>query len=322
MKRKTSLIVVLVIAVMLAGCATSQHIEQRPLKIGWQVWPGWYPALLAKELGYFESRGLKAELVPYDLLGDANIDFAAGKLDGVFQTAYDVLPVNARQNRTVSPVVLITDNTLEADAIVAVPGITSPADLKGKRLGVKLGSYAEVLVRAMLEQNNLSITDVQLTDLAPELAPEQLGKTVDAVHTYEPYLSQVLAQGNNVIFSGAETPGFLLDVLTMSDAAVKQRPEDIRKFIDAFFAAQEWWLNHRIEGSRLIGEATGQRPEDINADGISLFRRIDNQHALGDPYAPGSLYNSLDRNLKFLLEIGALNSQPDLYQMINPNFVQ
>jgi NitT/TauT family transport system substrate-binding protein len=324
MKSRTRHIGLLIILAVLlaAGCAASQPTEQRPLKIGWQVWPGWYPALLADHLGYFESRGLKVQLIPYEILGDANIDFAAGKLDGVFQTVFDVLPVNARQNRTVSPVVLITDNTLEADSIVAIPSILNPADLKGKRLGVKLGSYAEVLVRAMLNKNGLSPADVQLTDLPPEAAAEHLGKTVDAIHTYEPYLSELVAQGNNVIFTGAETPGLLLDVLTMSDAAVKQRPAEVREFIDAFFAAQEWWANHRIEGNRVIAEATDQGPEDIKTDGIRLYRRSDNQYAFTNPSASDSLRSSLEGNLQFLLEIGALSVRPDLDKLINPDFLQ
>ena len=324
MKTKNCILLLFLLVIMLlTGCATTLQTEQqRPLKIGWQVWPGWYPALLADKLGYFESRGLQVELVSYALLGDANADFAAGKLDGVFQTVFDVLPVNARQSRRVSPVVLITDNTQEADAIVAVPGILQPTDLRGKRLGVKFGSYAEVLVRAMLAQNDLTSADVQLVDLPPESAEAYLGKTVDAVHTYEPYLSQLVAAGNNVIFSGAKTPGLLLDVLTMNEDVLQKRPDDVRSFIDAFFAAQDWWLNHRIEGSRLIAEATGQRPEDIKADGIRLYRRTDNEAAFSDPTQPESLYSSLNNNLNALLDMGLLNIKPDLNQLINPNFLR
>ena len=314
----------LIAVVVLAGCSNNTiQAEKPPLRIGWQVWPGWYPALLAEKLGYFEARGLKVQLIPYDVFSSANADYAAGKLDAVFQTVYDVIPVNDRLARDRSVVTLITDNTVEADAIVATPQIRTATDLRGKTVAVKFGSYAEVLVRAMLEKNGLSANDVQLVDLDAEKIGDQLGKTVDAAHTYEPYISQVVEQGNHVIFTGAETPGLLLDVLTVREPVLKERPADIRAFIDAFFEAQGWWRNHQLEGARLIAEATGQDPKDISTAGIKLYDRAENLRAFTDTAAADSLYNSLDNNLKFLLTSGILNNQPkDLNQLIVSDFLK
>ncbi len=324
MKIKIVLGLMVITVVALAGCSNNTaQAEKPPLRIGWQVWPGWYPAILAEKQGYFEARGLNVQLIPYDVFSSANADYAAGKLDGVFQTVFDVLPANDRLSQDRSLVVMATDNTAEADAIVATPQIRSVADLHGKTLGVKFGSYAEVLVRAMLAKNGLSISDVNLVDIDAEKVGEQLGKTIDAAHTYAPYISQLVEQGNHVIFTGAETPGLLLDVLTMRESVLKERPADIRAFIDAFFAAQEWWNNNRLAGARIIAEATGQQPQAISTTGVKLYDRADNIRVFTDPGADDSLYNSLNNNLNFLLTNGILNNRPkDLNQLFDSSFLK
>ncbi len=47
-------------------------------------------------------------------------------------------------------------------------------------------------------------------------------------------------QKSHVIFTGAQTPGLLLDRLVMRQSLLKNRPEDVRAFTDAFLEAQEW----------------------------------------------------------------------------------
>ena len=174
----------------------------------------------------------------------------------------------------------------------------------------------------MLEEAGLSANDVTLVDVPPEQVPAQLGVTIDAGHTFDPFVAQAVDKGNHVIFTGAQTPGLLLDVLIARQSTLKDRSEDMRAFIDAFFAAQEWWRQHQGEGSRIIAAATGQRPEDINFDGLRLYDRADNLTAFEDRLDPKSLYNSLDGNMKYLLGSGTLNTQPNLNQLIDPSYLQ
>ncbi len=323
MRLKTLLGVIALVMLMLAGCSsTAAQSEKPPLKIGWSQWAGWYPLILADKLGLFEKRGIEVEPVYYEIASDTNIDYVAGKLDGALVTAFDVLPINARGARDRSPVVMVTDNTVEGDAILATPDIRTPADLKGKTLAVAFDSYAEVLLRAMLQKYGLSAEDVHLVDIPPEEVPAQLGKTIDAGHTYAPFISEAVKQGQHVIFTGAETPGLLLDVMIMRESALKERPDNVRALIDAFFEAQEWWRQNRLKGNSIIAEATGQRVEDVNTEGLRLYDRNDNLKAFTDPSAADSLYNSLNGNLQYLLDSGTLNSRPDLNPLMDSSFLK
>jgi NitT/TauT family transport system substrate-binding protein len=320
---KQILFLIMLVLVLLTGCTTKTALEDKPpLKIGWSLWPGYYPLILADKLGYFKERGLNVDARLYENITDVPADFAAGKLDGALATVFDALPLNTRSAGSISPIIMITDYTTTRDAIVATSAISSPADLKGKTIGVAFDSYAEVLIRAMLDQAGLSANDVTLVDVPAEQVPQELGRTIDAGHTYDPFVAQAVAHGNHVIFNGAQTPGLLYDVLIARQSTLKDRPEDMRAFIAAFMEAQAWWRQHQIEGSKIIAEATGQKPEDISLDGLRLYDRADNLAAFEDATAPKSLYNSLDGNLKYLLSSGTLNSQPNLNQLIDPSYLQ
>ena len=322
MKKSLYLTLLLTAIFLLAACNATTPIEQKPpLKIGWSLWPGYYPIILADKLGYFKSRGLNVDARFYENFADIPVDFTAGKLDGALVTVFDALPINARSAQENSPIVMITDNTTTGDAIVATSAISTVADLKGKRIAVAFDSYAEVLIRAMLEQAGLSPNDVTLVDIPPAQVPEQLGRTIDAGHTFDPFTARAVEQGNHVIFTGVQTPGLLLDVLVARQLVLKDRPEDMRAFIDAFFEAQAWWRQHQIEGNRIIAEATGQKPEDINLDGLRLYDRADNLKSFIEAAAPNSLHRSLDGNLSYLLTSGTLNSAPQLSQLMDWSFL-
>jgi NitT/TauT family transport system substrate-binding protein len=305
-----------------AGCdsttsTTSSTQGKAPLRIGWTLWPGFYPLVLA------QSRGVNMQPVFYENTRDLSADYAAGKLDGALVKAYDILPLNTRQSANLSPIVLVTNSTTDADAIVATANIQTPADLKGKKLGVAFDTYAEMQVRNMLEKYGVSTNEVTLIDLPPEKVVEEMGRgTIDAGHTYEPYLSQAIDAGYHAIFTNKEMPNQLLDVLTVRDSVLKERPADVRALITGFLSAQESWRQTQGASARIIAEATGLNPDNISLDGLRLYDRADNIEAFLETNNANSLYNSLDGILTYLLNTGILDSQPDLTQLINANFIQ
>ena len=68
---------------VLAGCGEQPEpeAEPAPLRLAMDLWPGYYPALLAEELGYFEAAKLKVQ-VSFPANTDRMMaDFAAGQYD-------------------------------------------------------------------------------------------------------------------------------------------------------------------------------------------------------------------------------------------------
>lgn len=326
MNKLTRTIFSMVIAALVSvacGSSTPQAITRPPLTVGWILWGGWYPIVIAQKQGLFEKHGVAVNPVFYDIYSQIPADFASGKLDGALVSLYDILPVESHSANSNDKVVMITDDTVGADAILAGPEIQSVADLKGKRLGLKFGSYIEVMVARMLEQNHLTNTDVTLVNVEPENAMQALqSHEVDAVHSYEPIVSQLENQGYHTIFSSAQTPGLMPNVLAFSGGVLRDRPQDVQAFVAAWMEAQAYWQANPEAGNKIVADATGQKPEDISLKGIALRTLGDNQKAFTAGTDTTSVYYSAQLNLNFLIQSGSITKAPDTNSLLDPAFLK
>ena len=107
------------------------------------------------------------------------------------------------------------------------------ADLKGKRIGVAggPGSGGEYFVAKALERANLTIRDVELTNIGNADMPAALeAKSLDAVLTSSPFSDQILGGGTGVLLAQDFTPGLMTVAFVASGKLIKERPEVAERF--------------------------------------------------------------------------------------------
>jgi ABC-type nitrate/sulfonate/bicarbonate transport system substrate-binding protein len=318
MKTFRFLSIILIAVFVISACGAPAAQAKPPLKIGWSLWPGWYPIVIAQEKGFFAKHNVEVEPVFYSAYAATLPEFSSGKLDGVGLVVGDVIPLIKKNN---AKIVMVTDNSNGADVIMAGPEVNSPADLRGKRIGIGLGTFGEVLARQMLAANNLSLGDVALVQAAPEDVPSDLGTNIDAGHTFEPFSSEARQKGYHPIFSSADVPGLIADVLVFQTKTITERPEDIRAFLAAWFEALAWWQDHPAEGNTLIAKVTNQKAEDISIEGLKLFNQADNLAAFQLGKDTRSLYYTTQEYTKFYQNTGVLSALPDLKQLLDPSYL-
>ena len=90
--------------------------------------------------------------------------FQAGKIDAVNVASSDQL-VMAGAGKKANKAILITDYTDGNDMVIARPGITSLAGLKGKKIGVEVGLVDHLLLLEALKKGGLTPTDVELVNM-------------------------------------------------------------------------------------------------------------------------------------------------------------
>lgn len=311
--RVFSLLIVAAFVITACGPAASEH---PPLRVSWIVWPGYYPILIADEKGLFEKHGVEVELVAAGTTREEMIDLVGGAVDGSLVVLTDAIPFASEYDLRVTA---ITDSSFGGDQFVAPASVASVRDLIGQRIGVQTGTYSEYFVRYMLEENGISPSAVQMVNIQAELLPSALGDLVEAGHTYEPYTSDARSKGYKVIYSSADAPDLIVDVIVFRGEVIDQRPEDIQAFHDAWFEALEWWQANPEEASQILAAATGQTPEAISDEGLRLFGREDNARAFEEG---GLIYSASQSNIQFLATIGALSFSPNLDVMINGSYVR
>lgn len=301
--------------------ATTAAGSPRPLKVAWSFYPGYSPFVIAFESGLIAKHGGSVQPVLYDVSAKQLPDFEAEKLDGGFFALADALILAARSPGKVR-LVMVADNSDGADLIVAAPGITHVADLKGKRIGTGVGSFRELLVRRMLEAHGLSVNDVILVNMGPEEVPDAIPNTIQAGQTWDPFAAQAIAKDSHVIFSSSETPGLIPDVLVFRTSVIQQRPDDVRAVVNAWFEALDFWQSHPTEGNAIIASATGRSAENVSTEGIKLLNRAANIRAFTAHEDSTSLLESADVNAEFLLSTGVLNNAPNVRELLDPSFLQ
>lgn len=202
-----------------------------PLKIGYSDWPGWVAWQVAIDKGWFKEAGVDVKFEWFDY--SASMDaFAAGKIDAVTMTNGDALVTGAGGAKSV--MVMLTDYSNGNDMIVAKPGIKSIADLKGKKVAVEQGLVEHLLLLNGLKKAGMKESDVTLVNAKTNEMPQTLtAKDVSAIGAWQPISGEAMkaAPGSKPIYTSADEPGLIYDVLAVNPASVKARRADWQKVV-------------------------------------------------------------------------------------------
>lgn len=325
LKRILTLTVFLsLLASVISGCqaASPAAAAQPPLVVEYTQWYGDYSLLVAQELGLFDKYNVKVDARYYEVYSTSLGDLLAGTLDCLLAGASDVVSVATRGDFRA---ILVYDDG-GASSIVAAPDILTAADLKGKKIGVNVGTPRELHVYALLAQAGLTVNDVTLVNMDPEAVPDAIPEVVQAGYVWEPHTSEALKRGNRLLYTTAGTSRQLkedADVIICRADVVDQRPEQIYAFVQAWFEAVDYRLSHPAEANAMIAAALGIPVEEVSGDAI-LLTREDNQAAFLSP-APGQpsdILRVLQKNLDFLVSVGDVSIYPDLNKLLDTTFIE
>jgi NitT/TauT family transport system substrate-binding protein len=312
------------VAALLLGACTRPEVapaqRERPLQIGIDLWAGYYPALLAEQLGYFRAEQVAVEVsIPEDT-DQLLVDFAAGSLDGIGVSVGDT--INVIEANSDARIILFSDRSIGADVVLGMPPINIPEDLRGRAVGTNLGGFGEVLVRQMLDQHGVLPSAVKVVNIDASQAVDRLvSGELAAVHTWEPYASRARALGAKVLYTSREADGLVLDGFMFSGDTLRERPSAVRRFVKAWFRAAEHWRAHPEEDDALLAKRLPEFQDTISREGIQLFT-LEEDRKLFEPGSDNqSARHVLQRFVAYFLSRGTLSAAPDLDSLLDPNFL-
>ncbi|MGW4643920.1 ABC transporter substrate-binding protein [Sphaerisporangium sp. NPDC004334] len=150
-----------------------------------------------------------------------------------------------------------------AGSAVLVPSgsaITSPAQLKGRRVAVAKGSSAHYHLLAVLKKENLSFKDITVSYLQPAdaLAAFTSGR-VDAWAIWDPYTSQArLGNAAKVLVDGeGYANGYAFQVAGRAALADQAKAGAIRDYLARLRRAKLWANTHQAEWAKVWAKETG-----------------------------------------------------------------
>ncbi|MDX1694077.1 MAG: ABC transporter substrate-binding protein, partial [Ketobacteraceae bacterium] len=204
-------------------------------RVGTNNWLGYQPFFKAQQNGFWDTRniavvelGSATEVIR--ALSNKSIDAAALTLDEA---------ITARTRNSDLQVVMITDFSYGGDALIAKPGLASLADLKGKTIALENTALGAIMLDAVLTSAGLSEADVRIKPLTFDQHINALeNDDIDAVITFDPVRTRLLAQGYRDLFNSRAIPGTIVDVLVVSASIADRYPEQLRQIVAGFFKAR------------------------------------------------------------------------------------
>ena len=316
MKRPTLLAIAM--ALLLPQCSPPPAATaNKPLRIGIDLWAGYYPLVLAEDLGYLKAANVAVKIVTPQNTGRMLAEFAARDYDAVCVSLADVIPVT----RAVPDlrIVLISDESTGGDQILARKEITGAADLRGKKIGTRLGGYGELFVRRMLSKHGVSMGEVELVDADAAKVPEMLGRgDIDLGHTWGPYAGEAMRRGMQAMFTSKETPSLVLDGMVFRGDTVERRPDEVRALVHAWFRAVQWWKANPAEGDLRIEKRMNLPPGEARPVGIKILCAAENLALMQATDGPPPLAVTLRDCIDCFVARGSLLQRPDPLMMLKP----
>ena len=205
---------------------------------------------------YLKEEGLDVTPQPHGFGKLALQSVIEGKAD--IATVGDTPTVFAVMNGKKLSILAVIQTSNRNEAIVARQdrGIARPSDLKGKKLGITLGTTGHFFADSFLLLHGIDRNHVKVIDLKPdEMAAALATGKVDAISTWNPILIQLQKKlgKNGIIFFGESiyTENFCA---VASQEYVKKNPEAIKKVLRALIKAETFVQQHPEESRKLVAE--------------------------------------------------------------------
>jgi NitT/TauT family transport system substrate-binding protein len=299
------------------------QVSAAPLQIGYSDWPGWVAWEVAIEKGWFKEAGVDVEFQWFDYVASMDA-FAAGQLDAVPMTNGDTLVTGATGGMGV--MIIINDYSNGNDMVVGQPGISSLADLKGKDVGVEVGFVDHLLLLNGLEKYGMTESDVNLINVPTNETPQVLASgDVAAIVAWQPNSGQALDQvpGSSPIYSSADEPGLIYDVLAVNPSSLSQRRAEWSKVVDVWYRTVDYILDPATQADAVsimaarVGVTSAEYLPFLKGTKILTLAEAKAIFAKGDGF--GSLYGSTKISDDFNVAYEVYTDPQDIDAYIDPS---
>ncbi len=310
----------ILLSLALLGCNAEQS---EPLRIGLSTWPPFEFFYLAEQKGFFKDEQLDVKLIEFSALSDVQRSYERGQIDGLGTTLVDVFQAREHSPRKLQ-VVQVIDYSDGADVILSTAAIKDGKALRGKKIGLELASLGIYVLARGLDKFGLTLADVQITGMDQISLAEALSKgTLDAIVTYPPTSVQLRHDVKaNILFSTADIPDEVVDVMAMDETIIKKRPADVEKLLRAYYKAMQYAKENPEEAYAIMAAREGITPQEFK-EALTVGIHIVTQEGQADFFKPdGKLSAVIEMTDKILRESGQIKGVDHRADTVTDRFVK
>ena len=226
---------------------------------------GHLPMFVGAEKGFFEKHGVNAKM----LVVDTGTDMVNAMHDGLAQIGDMSVTTYLKAVHSGEPFKVIgiimndatRDNADEPLAIVTKKGTgINPGkvtDLKAKRVGLARGQTSDEYFKMVLRRAKMKYEEVIIENIWSQfgLAPALKEGKVDAVVSWEPYVTQVLEQvpDSYLVIRGGHHMSYVM-MATAHGATVESKPALVKSIAAGLAASSHFTRNNRDEAVEIFAK--------------------------------------------------------------------
>ncbi len=295
-----------------ATTGTAADTAPAKITIGYQLIPN--GDLIVKNKKWLEDAlpNTTIDWKQFDSGGSVNEAFAAGSLDiGLAGSS----PVSRGLSQGISyQVPWIHDVIGSAEALVAKKGITSVADLTGKKVAVPLASTTHYTLLAALRDAGVDPAKVEIVDAEPaDIVAAWKRGDIDAAYVWNPSLATLKADGGTVITDSAEQAKAghtTYDLAVVSTRFAAEHPAAVRTWVAQQDRAVKLFRSDPDDASAAIAAELNLKPAEALAQAKDLVFLTAEEQA-GADYLGGTVGKDLFTTATFNKDVGELTEVKD-----------
>jgi NitT/TauT family transport system substrate-binding protein len=292
--------------------------RQQPIRIGIQIFTGAVATVWAEKKIYQKRNDFTVDAKQMADGRSVRDAMVAGQLDAGTMNITPFIVGAVASGLTMVGVVSLGGDTVGVVARKGA-GIAGIADLKGRRVGISVGSTTgNIFVRTVAPQAGLKPGDYQVINMRPadQVAALAAG-SVDAITSFEPYMTVAETEGIGVTLMrfGAIDPNPTCLVLT---PGLIEEPAIAIRFLKSWLDGVEYWRAHTDEVAGVLvqlassaGYANVTRPV---ADALVKQIKV-------EPDITPALADHIKREAEQMKAANLIRALPDWNKVLRPDLL-
>lgn len=248
LKISVPLMLVFLLLLSITGCQeTDKQTNVKPniINISYSFRPINVPSIVALEKKMFETEFAKdgIQVKWNELEGPATTEALASKSIDIATSLNYVTAIISKSNGNDIKVISSYSKFPEAIGLLAGidSGVSTIADLKGKKVALQKGTMLHEMLIKALEQNNLKVSDVEIIGMqSPDAANAILQKHVDAAILPEPLMTKVISSNKVKLLKDGQDLILGQAVIAARTDFLKKYPDIAKKFLQIHNEILDW----------------------------------------------------------------------------------
>jgi len=240
--------------------------DKMTLILDWFVNPDHGPIIVAQEKGYFADQNLEVDVIAPADPSDPPKMVAAGRADMAI-SYQPQLHLQIHEGLPLQRVGTLVATPLNCLLTLADGPITTPADLKGKKVGFSVGGVEEAILGAILNKYGMTLDDIELVNVNWSLSPSLMSKQVDAVigafRNFELNQMDIEGVAGNCFFVEEEGLPPYDELIYVANTNSTDK-DMIARFLAATEKATQYIVNHPQDSWEIFSGTSTELQDELN----------------------------------------------------------